>query len=78
MEERVAETPMQIPTLASPPANQCDSGGRDHMPDMRTAETPAFCRYGEAIEWQLLLEWGVRMCRVSTQITGKPASARTL
>ena len=28
------------------------------MPNMRTAETPAFCRYGEAIEWQLLLEWG--------------------
>ena len=42
----------------SPPANQCDSGGRDLMPNMRTAETPAFCRYGEAIEWQLLLEWG--------------------
>ena len=59
MEDReLAETPMQIPTLASPPANQCDSGGRDLMPNMRTAETPAFCRYGEAIEWQLLLEWG--------------------
>jgi hypothetical protein len=26
--------------------------------DMRTAETPTFCRYAEAIEWQLLLEWG--------------------
>jgi hypothetical protein len=28
------------------------------MPDMRSAEAPAFCRYGEVIEWQLLLEWG--------------------
>ena len=52
----LAETPMQIP--ASPPANQCDSGGRDQLPDIRTAETPAFCRYREAIEWQLLLERG--------------------
>jgi hypothetical protein len=58
----LAETPMQIPASPpanpSPPANQCDSGGRDQLPDIRTAETPAFCRYREAIEWQLLLERG--------------------
>jgi hypothetical protein len=58
----LAETPMQNPASPpanpSPPANQCDSGGRDQLPDIRTAETPAFCRYREAIEWQLLLERG--------------------